>query len=223
VPTPASKRFVVAHRAGNDLGVLRSAEALGVDFVEADVRLFWNRLEVRHAKTVGPLPILWDRWRLENPLAARFRLDQLLGALAPQTRLLLDLKGHDRRLPGAVLGALGRHPDVRPPTVCARSWQLLEPFRRRGYRTVYSVGSAAQLRALGRLGAGRVDGVSVHRRLLDADVVRELGRRAGVVLTWPVNTVDHARALLDWGVQGLITDTNDVAGWMVDRRTAVAA
>ena len=222
MPTLASRRFVVAHRAGNDLGVLRSAEALGVDFVEADVRLFWNRLEVRHAKTVGPLPILWDRWRLENPLTPRLGLDQLLGALAPQTRLLLDLKGRDRRLPDAVLGALGRHPDVRSPTVCSRSWQLLEPFRERGYRTVYSVGSAAQLRALSRLGAGRLDAVSVHRKLLDADVVRELRRRAGVVLSWPVNTVDHARALLEWGVQGLITDTSDVAGWMVDRRTAVA-
>ena len=219
---PAPDTFVVAHGAGNDLGRLRNAESLGVDLVEADIRLFWNQLEVRHAKSVGPVPILWDKWRLENPLAPRLGLGRLLAALEPGTRLLLDLKGRDPRLPGKVLGVLGRYPGAAPPTVCARSWQLLEPFGLRGFRTVWSVGTAAQLRALGRLGGGRLDGISVHRKLLDAEIVRELRRRAGVVLSWPVNSVEVARTLLGWGVQGLITDAPEVAGWVVDRRAALA-
>jgi hypothetical protein len=37
---------VVAHRAGNDLARLRRAEELGVDLVEADVRLWRGRAEV---------------------------------------------------------------------------------------------------------------------------------------------------------------------------------
>ena len=56
--------FVVAHRAGNDLGTLRRAEALAIPLVEADVHLRRGRIEVRHLKTLGPLPVLWDRWRL---------------------------------------------------------------------------------------------------------------------------------------------------------------
>ena len=75
--------FVVAHRAGNDLARLQEAERLGVALVEADVRLWRSRLEVRHLKTVGPLPILWDRWRLANPFARRIELRDLLGQRAP--------------------------------------------------------------------------------------------------------------------------------------------
>jgi glycerophosphoryl diester phosphodiesterase len=43
--------------------------------------------------------------------------------------------------------------------------------------------------------------------------VRELSAFAEVVMTWPVNTVERARRLLDWGVHGLTTDRFDaVAG-----------
>ena len=56
--------ILVAHRAGNDLKRLHEAEALGIAHIEADVRLWRGRLEVRHLKTLGPIPVLWDRWRL---------------------------------------------------------------------------------------------------------------------------------------------------------------
>ena len=77
--------FVVAHRAGNELARLRDAEQLGVALVEADVRLWRGRLEVRHLKTVGPLPILWDTWRLANPFAPRLELRDLLAAARRDT------------------------------------------------------------------------------------------------------------------------------------------
>jgi hypothetical protein len=79
--TPAS--FIVAHRAGNDIGRLRAAEALRLPLVEADVHLFAGRLEVRHRKTVGPIPILWDRWELAPPWAPRMLLADLLSQAAP--------------------------------------------------------------------------------------------------------------------------------------------
>ena len=64
---PVDVPFLVAHRAGNDLALLRRAEERGITHVEADLHLFRGRLEVRHLKTVGPLPILWDQWTLAAP------------------------------------------------------------------------------------------------------------------------------------------------------------
>lgn len=197
--------FIVAHRAGNDLELLSKAEDLGVNFVEADLRLWRGRIEVRHLKTIGPIPIFWDRWRLANPFAPRMRLETLLEAVHPRTGLLLDLKGRNPRLAQLLLTQL---PADRPVTVCARSWRLLEPFRGRpGIRAVYSVGSHRQLRRLlGRFDGRGMDGVSIHERLLDVRTVAELRRRTDIIMTWPINTKNRARELKAMGVNGLISD-----------------
>lgn len=190
---------------------LRRAHALGVRFVEADVHLFAGRLEVRHLKTVGPLPILWDRWELAPPWSPRLRLEQLLEACAHGTELMLDLKGRDRRLPLLVRSAIADRGAARPITVCARRWKLLEPLRELdGVRVVHSVGSSRQLAALrSRFPAGRLAGISIHRRLLDPRTVDELRRRSELLMSWPVETADVAGTLADWGVQGLITSRFD--------------
>jgi hypothetical protein len=176
-----------------------------VALVEADVRLWRGRAEVRHLKTIGPLPILWDRWRLANPFAPRLQLQALLAAAAPATSLLLDLKGRDERLSRLVLEAL---PPGRPVTVCARSQRLMEPFRERPeVRCFHSVGSRRQLRRLlGRPENVRLDGVSVHARLLDEHVVSALLIRADTILTWPVDTAVRAAELARLGVHGLISN-----------------
>lgn len=220
----SSLPFLVAHGAGNDVGSLRRAEALGVPWVEADVRLHRGRLEVRHLKTVGPLPILWDRWRLGNPFGPRLQLGQLLDALGPDTELMLDLKGRAERTAALVVSEVTTRPRRRI-TVCARNWPLLEPFRRLPDVTVvYSIGSVRQLHAFLRRFAGtRLEGVSVHRRLLDRKVVRELAARAEIVLSWPVNTPEVAETLVDWGVQGLISDVPEALGPLVACRTGATA
>ena len=196
--------FVVAHRAGNDLARLQEAERLGVALVEADVRLWRGRLEVRHLKTAGPLPILWDRWRLANPFAPRLQLRELLDGAHADTSLLLDLKGRDPRLGELVLDALRG----RSVTVCARSPRLLEPFARLEHVRVFqSLGSRRQLEAhLRNAGTLRLDGVSIHERLLDERVVAELRRHGTTVITWPVNTLRRAHELARLGVHGLISD-----------------
>lgn len=201
---PVGVPFVVAHRAGNDLDRLKDAIALGVGFVEADVRLYRGRDEVRHLKTLGPLPVLWDRWLLANPFAPRLRLAELLAAVDGRATLVLDLKGRDRRLAGLVLDALaGFEGQV---FVCARSWSLLEAFvGRPRVSTVASVGTRRQLRRLLRLET-IADAVSIHARLLDRAVVAELRERVRLVLSWPVNTPADGRRLSGWGVDGLISD-----------------
>ena len=92
--------------------------------------------------------------------------------------------------------------------MCSRSWRLLEPFRDDpGVRAVHSVGSRRQLRALRRRFAGRrLAGISIHRRLLDPATVADLRERAEMVVSWPVATVEEARRLGAWGVDGVITE-----------------
>jgi glycerophosphoryl diester phosphodiesterase len=196
--------ILVAHRAGNDLKRLREAEALGIAHVEADVRLWRGRLEVRHLKTLGPIPVLWDRWRLANPFAPRLVLAELLASVGPRTGLILDLKGRNGELARRVLAALGD----RPATVCARDWRLLQPFvDRPSIRVVHSVGTMRQLRRLHRRHAGaRLEGVSIHERLLDASTAPELRRLSTFVMTWPVNTLQRAEELVALGIDGLISD-----------------
>jgi hypothetical protein len=199
--------FVVAHGAGNDLARLRAAEKLGVALVEADLRLWRGRVEVRHLKTLGPIPLLWDKWYLANPFAPRLQLEELLRTAARSTHLLLDLKGRNPRLGELVRAAL---PPGREVTVCARSERLLEPLvEAQDVRVFRSVGSRRQLRRLLRRG-DPLDGVSVHARLLDQEVVAALRDRAAIVLTWPVNSAARAAELAALGVHGLISDTPDL-------------
>jgi glycerophosphoryl diester phosphodiesterase len=199
--------FVVAHRAGNDLRRLRRAERVGVALVEADVHLFAGRLEVRHHKTVGRLPILWDRWELQPPWTPRLTLDRLLATAAEGTELMLDLKGRNPALSAAVRGAL-EVTAGRPVTVCSQRWPLVEALHDvAGVRVVHSVGGARQLAGLRALPAERrLDGISIHRRVLTHDVAAELHSRTEMLMTWPVTDAQEARELAAWGVDGVITE-----------------
>jgi hypothetical protein len=199
--------FIVAHRAGNRLEDLEAAERLPAALVEADVRLYRGRLEVRHLKSVGPLPIFWDRWELAAPWRPRLELGELLAATSAGTELVLDLKGRRPRLARLVLEAVEPFLGRRRFTVCARRWDLLDVFTCHPVRRVHSVGSPRQLRRfLARFSGERLDGVSIHERLLDARTVASLRGIAELVMTWPVNRPDRARELLRLGVDGLITD-----------------
>ena len=207
----ATRPFLVAHRAGNCLVQLRATELLGADLVEADVRLYRGRLEVRHLRTVGPLPILWDRWQLAPSWRRRLRLAELIDATAPETGLVLDLKGSRTEVAEKTLEAIRPFLDSRRFTVCARSWSLLEAFAGLPVRRLHSIGTESELRRfLERFAADRLDGVSVHECLLRADTVAELRSIVDVVLTWTVNRPTRARELVRLGVDGIVTD--DVAG-----------
>jgi glycerophosphoryl diester phosphodiesterase len=196
---------VIGHRCGNDLATLRSAVADGVRTVEADVRLYHGRLEVRHVKTVGPIPLYWERRR---PVRApsRLLLRDLVEACDPRTELLLDLKGARRALSHLLLRELRPSLGRRRLAVCARNWRLLAPFAGvEGIAVLWTIRTRRALRAF-LAGAAPVDGVSVHADLVDADSVAALRRRAGRVLVFPVETAEQARRLRALGVDGLVTE-----------------
>jgi glycerophosphoryl diester phosphodiesterase len=199
--------FVVAHRAGNRLADLQIAERAGTRLVEADVRLDRGRLEIRHLKSAGPLPLLWDRWEVRSRLRPRLQLHELLASTGEGTELMLDLKGLRMGLAHRVVEAIEPYLGERAFTVCARRWALLEPFAGLPVRRVRSVGTRRQLeRLLAARPESRTEGVVVHAKLLDARIVGDLRSIADVVLSWPVNTPERARELLSLGVHGLISD-----------------
>lgn len=152
---------------------MRTASLAGVDLVEADVHAFRGRLEVRHLKSLGPLPLRWDRWELlpasASSLVLHELLAELLDAVEPRAQLMLDLKGVHPRLGTRTAAALRELAPEHPVVVCSRHWWMLDDFANdEAVRTVCSAGSQRQLQRLRRRLTRRPTyGVSVHRRLRD--------------------------------------------------------
>ncbi len=188
---------------------MREAVGHGAHAIEADVHMYRGRLEVRHARTVGPLPILVDRWEVRWRRQQRPTLGDLLDNMPAGYVLIVDLKGRSHRLARAVREAVtSRIAQGEHVMVCARHWPLLDHFTNMGGVTpIYSVGRASQLRRL--LREHRTDeqfAISIHQRLLAAPVIEELLGRAHLVMSWPINCPHRAAELIDAGVHGLISD-----------------
>lgn len=213
--------LAIAHRAGNSLAGLHTANRLGVDVIECDVHESRGRLEVRHLKTAGPLPFLWDRWELASASAPRLGLHELLEANQHGTTFMLDIKGRRTSTATKVAKLLheGRH--HRPVLVCSRYWPSVDGLARLPFvRPVLSARNRVELgRLLQRLRTdGSAYGVSVHRTLLTSKVVSELHEQVEIVMTWPVNDVATLDAMLDLGVSGIISDENDVLAALLARQ-----
>ena len=199
--------LLIAHRAGNEPERLRAAERAGVDVIEADLHLRRGRLELRHLKSVGPLPLYWDRWALAPPWRRFDDLADLLAAARPETALLLDLKGSRPAAARMLSDALSRAARPARVLVSAREWPLLDEI---DPSVAERIGSAARPHQLERLiehSARRsLDGASLHLRLLESPRLRALRPNVPLLMSWPVNhghEVDRATAL---GVAGLISD-----------------
>jgi glycerophosphoryl diester phosphodiesterase len=198
----------VAHRAGNQLDLLASSLSTGADLVEADVHLYRGRLEIRHTKTMGPLPWLWDRWYVVSARLPRLSLGEVAAQLPTERRLMLDLKGWQPWLGRRVAAAMAVAAPRVPYVVCSRHWQMLDAFDDLDHvDVVHSVRSRSELKRLPRRLAGhRSWGVAVHRDLLPRMDVPSLLRTVDVLLTWPVNTVDALEEVARYGVTGVISD-----------------
>lgn len=199
--------LAVAHRAGNDLDTLRAAAALGADIIEADVHLYRGRLEIRHQKSLGPLPWLWDKWELYPASFPRPLLDELLAALPAGQRVMLDLKGVGRVGPevARALHELAEHPSV---LVCARWWPSVRPFLDLPWAQVLlSARGRTELHRLHRrlLHGPIPHGVSVHLSLLTPTLVAQIKERGPLVLTWPVDDLDSLAQAQRVGVDGVIS------------------
>ena len=213
--------LAIAHRAGNSLAGLHAANALGVDVIECDVHHYRGRLEVRHLKTAGPLPFLWDRWELARASAPRLGLRELLEADQHGTTFMLDLKGRSESTGASVARLLHEVAGHRPVLACGRYWPAVDTAARLPFvRAVPSARNRAELALLrARLADGRpAYGVSVHRSLLTTALVAELLDRVEVVMTWPVNDDAALEEVVSLGANGVISDEPDVLASLLRTR-----
>jgi hypothetical protein len=207
--------LAIAHRAGNSLAGLRAANLAGADVIECDVHAHRGRLEVRHLKTAGPLPFLWDRWELASASAPRLGLGELLDADRRGTTFMLDLKGRRASTGRAVAELLHDREPVRDLLVCGRYWPLVDAVAEVGFvRPVLSARNRAELSALRRRlradGAPTPYGVSVHASLLDEPVVAMLRDHVQVVMTWPIDDRSSLDRVLGLGANGVITNDAEI-------------
>lgn len=204
--------ITIAHRYGNDLARLTEAAAAGANYVETDVWSYRGRLEVRHAKTLGPIPVIWDKWYIrrhpDNPLV----LDEVLAALPPGMGIMIDLKGNDPALPEMLLDALRRHGDHHPIMISARFWDYLPSLLDYpGLMLFHSVGTRGQLRRVRPLLELREhDAVCVKYQLLDAATAYSLKSQVSLLATWAINDEQRLKHAIEWGVDAVITDETSI-------------
>ena len=211
--------LLIAHRAGNDPAQLRAAEEIGADVIEADLHLRRGRLELRHLKTVGPLPIYWDRWALAPPWRHFDRVEDLLAGADPETVLMLDLKGSDPAAARMLSAALHRAARRGPVIVSARAWPLLDEIDPALARRIGSAARPQQLAALIAYAAkGPLDGASLHLRLVEREDLDRLREHAPMLMTWPVNRRSDVDVATARGVTGLISDELGLLGALREER-----
>ena len=210
-PQPRGRPVAIAHRAGNHLPRLERARAIGADLGEFDVWLHRGRLEVRHAQSVGPLPLLRERWRLSPGWGPRLELDAVIDAAGRDLRLMVDLKSDTRALSEAVAAAFERLLPGAPYAVTTCEWWLMEPFE--GSEHVCLIPSAAwpdELAALMPALGERYEALSLHGTLVEAALLQELSRRGVAVYVWPVNTHAELERVLGAGASGVNSDNLDL-------------
>lgn len=212
--------LAIAHRAGNSLAGLHAANSLGADVIECDVHEHRGQLEVRHLKTAGPLPFLWDRWELASASAPRLGLLELLEADRHATLFMLDLKGRRTSAARAVADLLHDSGRDRPVMVCGRHWPSVDVLAEVPFvLPVLSARNRLELSQLReRVRRSRVHGVSVHRSLLSSEIVAELRASVELMMTWPINDLDLLQSTLAIGANGVISDEPTVLRALLSSR-----
>ena len=215
--------LAIAHRAGNSLTGLQTANRLGADVIECDVHEYRGSLEVRHLRTAGPLPFLWDRWELASASAPRLGLQALLEADRHGTTFMLDLKGRHTTVARSVARLLHQIGHHHPVVVCGRYWPAVETAAELPFvLPVLSARKRVELASLReRLARGGEPpyGVSIHRSLLDEQAVAYLRRHVEVVMSWPLNDLASLDRMVGIGVNGIITDEPSILTEVLRRRS----
>lgn len=208
----ARRPMRVAHRGGNNRRALRAAIDAGVDWLETDVWWHFGRVVARHDQALWRLPVTHHRWRVGVAPFPALELDELVDRLAgTRIRLLLDLKGSDSRLPGAILDILRRRGAIGRAALCGQEWGPLDVARARepGLIVFFSMGREDHVPAyLARLSAGSAPALtSISHRLLTAERVARLKERGVSMIAWTVNDPGRAQQLVSWGVDGITSDS----------------
>ena len=217
---PTHRPLVIAHRAGNHPTKARRAIQRGVDMLEADVWRYRQNLEVRHLKTLGPLPILWDRWELHPGWTPRLHLEALLQELPPGVPIMLDLKGKDPNLATSILQAMRAEHLDHEIVLCTRNWLHLDRIRDADdAHRIYSVGSQQERdQIFTRIEEMHYPAVSIHHDLVTPALMRHFDEAGATVISWGATSREEADLLLSLGVDGLTVSEGPLQTWLLKER-----
>ncbi len=217
---PDHRPFVIAHRAGNHLPKLERAIRRGADMIEADVWRYRNRLEVRHLKTLGPLPILWDRWELAPGWTPRLHLRELLGETPVDMPVMFDLKGEDPNLAPSIISTMREDFPEHPIIMCTRFWIHLDRLGDApDVHRIYSVGDEKERAAIfSRIEQLPYPAVSIHRNLVTPALMKRFDEIGATVLSWGATTRAEADLLISLGVDGLTVSEGPLQHWLLAER-----
>jgi glycerophosphoryl diester phosphodiesterase len=221
----------IAHAYGNRRETLQGALAADVDEIEVDLWHRAGRVEVRHERRLGWLPVLMDRhsrgsslpgpWALPLPRRRYLRLDlrplsltELLETTDGKRRLLLDVKAREGQDAGSFARALVRAIEAAGANewvaICGQAWPVLDRIREQapGLEVRYSMQSAGQwekyVERLERGAAARA--VCMHYRMYDAPRAAFLKTNGIAKFCWTVDDPGIAFALIEGGVDGVISN-----------------
>lgn len=232
----SSHPLVFAHRGGSKIGPENTITAFdrglaaGADGLELDVHLsrdavvvvHHDRLLDRTTRATGPIA---DRTAAE---LADVDVPTLRDVLAryPRTRIIIELKESSVALAAAVVSEVQRAGASEQVCLGSFSVAVLKAARAAAPGLATSAGRFEVRMALYRswlnLSPGRVryhafqvPETSGRTRVVSPRFVK-LAHRAGLVVqVWTVDEPDDIRRLLDWGVDGIISDRPDVAAEVV--------
>lgn len=211
-PATGRQPLRIAHAAGNHTDRLASALAAGVDFIEADLWLWRDRLEIRHERRLGHSPILFDKGRIRLQLGQRMLLEDLLIHVRGRTGLLLDIKGGPLEAAERVVATLNEYAVSDRVILASRNWGILDRVRNRldpHVALCHSVGEPAELSALMRLivSLDIPEFIAIRHTQLSPQLVSTFKESGIVILAWTVDDLARAETLVHWGVDGIISNS----------------
>jgi len=243
----SSRPLVFAHRGGSKIGPENTSAAFdrgllaGADGLELDVHLSRDRIVVVHhdatldraTRATGPLV---DRTASELAPLDVPTLREVLARYA-DIGIIIELKEAGPALARAVVDEVRRAGAVHRVCLGSFSRSALRAARAMA-PDIATSGARFEVRmALYRSWCGIAPGrvpyqafqvpeTSGSTRVVSPRFV-ELAHKAGIaVQVWTVDELEDIRRLLDWGVDGIISDRPDVAArvvkdWVVSRQSRV--
>jgi hypothetical protein len=216
--------LAIAHRTPSTRERCAELGTAGATVFEIDVQAIGEDLVVSHYLPVHPLLPRVRRDRTRFTLRRRGRLEVALAAtvesLPPGAEVLLDLKADRGPAAHALVERLvAAGPDPARCYASTKGWATLPALAAAGYRTWRTIADPAALAAALAMPEIPDDAVTVRHTLLSAETVQRLRERGPRVMTWTVNDPDRARAVMDFGVDGVTTDSPDVLRLVAGRRT----
>jgi glycerophosphoryl diester phosphodiesterase len=232
----ASRPLVFAHRGGSKIGPENTITAFdrglaaGADGLELDVQLSRDGIVVVHHdaildRTTRAKGLVKDRTARE---LASFDVPPLRAVLAryPKIGVILELKERGPALAEAVVDEVLRAGAIE--RVCLGSFSVTALRAARAAAPAIATSAArfevrmALYRSWCGLSPGRVSyqafqvpETSGGTRVVSPRFV-QLAHKAGIaVQVWTVDEPEDIRRLLDWGVDGIISDRPDVAAQVV--------